>query len=162
MQDIHKRNTEIQQKIEDETELDASTQASTTFDNFSDMTIARLTALYDYYKKQTTAQSNSSLRSSSCPSNASSSLKLPKLHVASFSGSHLDEIFYFLSTMFRQNCTEEDKLHAGSQFTKMSILDRYSCFNCLQSGHRQRHHDPSKATRTKRKVKCSRIIQYST
>ena len=88
MLDIYRWDTEIQLEIEDEAELEEDTQASTTFDVSSGITIARLTALIDNYKKRTVARTNSSPRSSS-PSNTSS-LKLPKLQLPSFSGSYTE------------------------------------------------------------------------
>ena len=69
--------------------MEANTQASTTFDVSSGITIARLTALIDIYKKKTAARTNSSQRSSSSPS-STSSLKLPKLQLPSFSGSYTE------------------------------------------------------------------------
>ena len=89
MLDIYRWDTEIQLEIEDEAELEADTQASTTFDVSSGITIARLTALIDNYKKRTAARTNSSPRSSSSPS-STSSLKLPKLQLPSFSGSYTE------------------------------------------------------------------------
>ena len=89
MLDNYRWDTEIQLEIEDEAELEADTQASTTFDVSSGITIARLTALIDNYKKRTAARTNSSPQSSYSPS-STSSLKLPKLQLPSFSGSYTE------------------------------------------------------------------------
>ena len=77
--EFYRWDTEIQQEIEDEAELETDTQASTTFHVSSGIKIARLTALIDNYKRRTAARTNSSPRSSSSPSSTNSP-KLPKLN----------------------------------------------------------------------------------
>ena len=56
MLDIYRWDTEIQLEREGEAKLEADTEASTTFDVSSGITIARLTALSHNYKKRTTAR----------------------------------------------------------------------------------------------------------
>ena len=65
MLDIHRWRSETQLEMEEEAESEAITQSSTLFDVSSGITIARLTALFDNYKKRTAAQTYPSPRSSS-------------------------------------------------------------------------------------------------
>ena len=85
VQDIHRWDTEIQLGIDDENELDTDVQAATNFEMDSSITIARLTALIDNYKRQPLPS-----RRSSSPTVPGSRLRLPKLELPSFSGSYTD------------------------------------------------------------------------
>ena len=90
IQVIHRYDAEIEQLLDDDDQLSQDMELSTQFHHNASVTVARLSALIDNYKRQSEATVNSPRTSTNDGSQNSIKLKLPKLQLLSFTGSYTD------------------------------------------------------------------------
>ena len=90
IQVIHRYDAEIELLLDDDDQLSQDMELSTQFHHNASVTVARLSALIDTYKRQSEATVNSPRTSTNDGSQNSSKLKLPKLQLPSFTGSYTD------------------------------------------------------------------------
>ena len=92
---IHKLDAEIELLIEDEDDLANEMEQQTEFHVSASVTIARLSALIENYKKERDRPPREFSTDSSSSSATSSRLKLPKLQLPTFTGSYTDWMSFF-------------------------------------------------------------------